>query len=831
MIAAFAAALVQATPACAAAVAAADSAWIDWRRGDPAAAGPRFARADSLCPALPTAQVGLGFARLHAADPVGAARRFTRAITLDPSSADAWYGLGLAHQRLSRPQQAVAAWQRAIALAPDYRDVEDALLEAGADPRTPLPRPPRPATAVVPARTAGERFEVFARGTWQSFYVQGINLGTALPGRFPSQFPVDDSTYAAWLALMAAARANTVRVYTILPPAFYRAFRAWNAAHPEQPLWLVQGVWAEPPPDDDYDDLAWLVAFRSEMRRVVDVVHGRARIPARSGHAFGRFDADVSDRVLAFLIGREWEPHTLTAYNARAGRRTAYAGRFLTLSTGTSAEAWMAEQCDRLQAYEWGVYHAARPVAYTNWPTLDPMHHPTESTREEERALRRRLGLPPNPRLKEYDNDRESLDATRIRPTAANLGGWFAAFHAYPYYPDFIGLDSAYGAARSSFGRSHYLGYLQDLRRRHAGLPVLIAEYGVPSSRGIAHLDPEGWHHGGHDEASQAAVDARLTREIREAGLAGGIVFAWLDEWFKHNWVVLDLEQPAERNRLWHNVEDAEQHYGLLGQYAGSPDRPEPGGDPAPWRSLPHVERIGLVTLRAGADEAYLYLALAGAGERVVVGLDTYRPDRGQFRLPGVAQAADIGLEYALVVDGARARLLVNPDDNPFLVPRPGLGPTGLDRLYHFGATADARRTDGLWDSLWVTTNRFRIARDGRTFAARGYDRGRLRRARSAETSLADWWTDTAAGILEVRLPWTLLNVTDPSSRTVLTGIRSPDRFTVAQTDGVRFALLAADAAAWSPGGPTFAWPTWEQPRWHERLKPVYYALREVWEQ
>src|SRR5205807_8415233 len=196
-------------------------------------------------------------------------------------------------------------------------------------------------------------------------------------------------------------------------------------------------------------------------------------------------------------------------------------------------------------------------------------------------------GLSTRTRLKEYDNDGESLDAMLVRTTAADSAGYFAAYHAYPYYPDFIGLDSSYGAARSAEGPSHYFGYLLALRRHHAGRPLLIAEYGVPSSRGDAHLQPEGLDHGGHDEAAMARSDVRLTREIREAGLAGGVLFAWLDEWFKHNWVAIDLEMPRERTRIWHNVMDPEQHYGLVGLYAGDSTRPEPGGDPASWRALP----------------------------------------------------------------------------------------------------------------------------------------------------------------------------------------------------------------------------------------------------
>ena len=759
--------------------AAADSGWTAYRRGALEEATRFFARAAAACPGHSGAMVGLGFVALRNNDPAAAQARFDGALAADSNNADAWYGRGLARRRRGDLPGALAAWRRALRIAPDYHDAADALLAAGVDSGVPRPPFTRSPVALVPARTSGERFEIRQEGAWRSFYVKGINLGAALPGKFPAEFPTGDSTYARWLELMAAAHANVVRVYTILPPAFYRALAAWNAAHPDRALWLVHGVWAEPPPRDDYDHPAWKQAFRHEMRRVVDVVHGRGVIAARPGHAFGRYDADVSTHVLAFIIGREWEPFTIKHYNRRRARHTTYAGRFLAVDRGTPADAWMAEQCDYLQTYEWDNYHAARPIAYTNWPTLDPLRHATEPTREEELQIRRRQGLATRTRLKEYDNDGDGLDAMLVRPTAANPAGYFAAFHAYPYYPDFIGLDSAYGTARSSAGASHYSGYLLDLKRHHRGRPVLIAEYGVPSSRGLAHLDADGLHHGGHDEAGMAAVDARLTREIREAGLAGGILFAWLDEWFKHNWVVIDLALPAERTRLWHNVQNAEQHYGLLGQYAGDADRPVPGGDAARWRggALPLSYGNDSLRLRVGWDPAYLYLAIedpragaagAAGAARYRIGIDTYRTDRGQFLLPDDLGPSSIGVEFVVVVnDTTDAQLLVARSYNPYLGPRPGMQPTDLDPFYHDAATVDRRQVDGAFDSLFVTTNRFRVARDGRRFAARGVNRGRLQYGRAATASNADWFLDRSEGMLEVRLPWNLLNVTDPSSRTV----------------------------------------------------------------
>ena len=817
--------------------------WEAYRRGAVPEAAAHFAAADSLCSGDHAARVGLGFVQLRMGEAAAAAERFAGAVTSDSGDADAWYGLGLARARLGQRAAAVAAWRRTLRIAPAYADAEQQILALGIDSGLALPPVRRPDSAVVPVRTAGDGFEI-RDGDWRPLYVKGVNLGAALPGHFPSEFPTDDSTYARWLELIAGAHANAIRLYTILPPAFYRSLKAWNDAHPDRALWLLHGVWTELPPRDDYDAAAWKAAFRAEMRRVVDLVHGQALIAARAGHAFGRYDSDVSDHVLAFIIGREWEPFSIRAYNQRRRDRTRFAGRFLTVPRGTPADVWMAEQSDYLMAYEWDRYHAQRPIAYTNWPTLDPLSHVTEPTREEERRLRRRHGFPPNPRLKEYDNDGESLDAMVVRTTPANLAGYFASYHAYPYYPDFIDLDSSYGAARAPEGAgapSHYLGYLRALKQHHAGRPLLIAEYGVPSSRGVSHRQSGGMDHGGHGEREMADIDARLTREVRAAGAAGGVLFAWLDEWFKHTWVTIDLEVPAERTRLWHNMEDAEQNYGLLGEYAGPADAtPEPRGDPAEWRALPVLAQSDSLALRVGADPSYLYLALAGGpgfdAVSYAVGIDTYRRDRGQFRLLGVAEPGATGSEFALILrDTTDAQLMVAPWYNPYLGPRKGMGPTSLDLFYNEAATVDIARRDGAFDSLFVTTNRWRIGRDGRTYPARGVNRGRLRYGGAEESTLADWYVDRAAGLVEVRIAWGLLNVTDPSSRRVMVRYRRDENaFETAVTDGFRFDVVALDRASGDVAARlrperTYTWPTWEVPTWHERLKPAYAAMRDVW--
>src|SRR5262249_49798889 len=127
----------------------------------------------------------------------------------------------------------------------------------------------------VDARTGTRIFEVPASAGWSPFWIKGLNIGAALPGKHPSEFPPDDGTYDEWFRLAAEMGANTLRVYTIHPPHFYRALAQWNAANPARPLWLIHGVWTELPPgklEEQYDDPTWRDEFRAEARRVVDLL-------------------------------------------------------------------------------------------------------------------------------------------------------------------------------------------------------------------------------------------------------------------------------------------------------------------------------------------------------------------------------------------------------------------------------------------------------------------------------------------------------------------------------------------------------------------------------
>ncbi|HEY9015173.1 MAG TPA: hypothetical protein VIM84_08945, partial [Gemmatimonadales bacterium] len=308
--------------------------------------------------------------------------------------------------------------------------------------------------------------------------------------------------------------------------------------------------------------------------------------------------------------------------------------------------------------------------------------------------------------------------------------------------------------------------------------------------------------------------------------------------------------------RQWHNVMDAEQHYGILGQYSGTAaTTPSLGGSPARWRALPMVQggsSGGSVRgLRLGFDESFLYAAVELAPGRlgwdtvgVQIAVDTYQPGTGQHQLPRTLIQSDIGFEFLIdLISPAEGSLRVTPEYNRHASE---LDPASGDDFGRFARrpVASRNRLDGRFDTMYVITNRARFGRDGTFYRAGRYDRGGLRFGTQAGSTLSDWYIDETAGLLEVRIPWDLLNVTDPSTRTLLWDLHTEGAYgTVKAGDfhlgvvlyrkdrpTVLDAIPAVNKGRWvAQAFVPWRWQGWSEPRHHGAPKPVYDSLRLLW--
>ncbi len=675
------------------------------------------------------------------------------------------------------------------------------------------------------------------KSTWKPIFLKGFNLGAALPGCFPSEFRATEEQYFQWLKMMADLGANSVRVYTILPPVFYEAVARYNFAHADKPVYLIQGVWADIIEEGSYGDSAYVASFHNEIRNVIDIVHGNAAIEPRPGHASGEYTANVSGYTIAIMLGREWEPQTVASMRERFPERNSYEGAFFSAPKGEAMKCWIAEALDFTAKYETYNYQSQRALSFVNWLPLDPMYHDSEWIEWDE--------------VREFDNDLETINPCVINSTPLFKAGYFASYHAYPYYPDFVFNDEAYRAARCGHGSCTYYGYLQDLVDSHKALPVVIAEFGIPSSRSAAHFQPQGMHQGGHSESAQGAINAHMIRDIHQSGCTGALLFAWIDEWFKHNWLVMDFELPQERNKLWHNLEDPEQNFGTLAMESravvidgemsdwenGDLIAHDPAGDAA--GGVPDF-----TAFYAQSDATCLYLKL-DFSEAVSLsdweyltlwlGIDTYDEKLGDRAFPGKLLQAPSGMEFMVEIRG--------PGKSGILVDEPYSVYTDYFRSKIPGYASQAN-DNGAYIEQKLLANRKRETLLGESVPEVLLNRSGLVWGSAAPggedyTSLADICPGAEGKSIELRLPWALLNVTDPSSKSVLADRPETPGIDIERTSGFRFYLAAVNNGAVNPRiidtfpdglrKPLFySWDAWETPEYTSRLKAGAELVREA---
>jgi hypothetical protein len=657
----------------------------------------------------------------------------------------------------------------------------------------------------MPFTVAGNHIARFSDGEYKSMILKGINLGSSPPGYFPGEiaYAITPGTYERWIKRIAEAGFNTIRVYTLHPPVFYEKLAEYNQRHQEKPLLLFQGIWLEEVEDGSdpqaYDLVRRRNAFSAEISEVIDCINGNADIAFRYGKSYGIYRTDVSQWTAGYIIGREVAPQEIDSTNKFHPGTASYSGTRFSISGGTAAEAFITEMLDRVVVFEQNEYSVSRPVSFSSWPTLDPLEHPTEIFTDEDVA---------------------SFDITRI--TRNGGPGLFASYHAYPYYPNFISQQPSYLGFSDSQGPNSYLGYLTAMKDHYASMPLVIAEFGVPSSWGSAHQSYSSMHHGGYSERQQGEKNMRMMHNMLDAGCAGGFMFAWMDEWFKRTWIVLYQEaygigagpETIPTRQLWHNETSPEQCFGLLAfeQKEVAPFVPYNTDQPAGPVS----------SVRATHDEGFLYLEITAAADLVptdefMVAFDTYLGNAGESILPGGAalgNRAEFLLTFTLEDDTALHHVTQAYDLNGLTV-RFNLTEPDVQK---YRSTA----TDG---EPW---NVMRWTNDGFELTYQDIGKVPLEHAASftGGNRAAVVWNGRK---INIRLPWTMLHFFDPTQMSVNDGAVSYDggynfEIITAQSDGIAVSV-------WHNGTVTnstnrYSWPKWlTVPQTVEREKASLHVI------
>lgn len=615
---------------------------------------------------------------------------------------------------------------------------------------------------VVPFSTDTNQLTIWNGKSYTPFFIKGVNLGIAKPGTYPGELQATRQQYQRWFSDIKAAGFNCIRIYTLHFPHFYEELRTFNLNNKQHPLYFFQGTWLNEEMTGYKNDLYFVAdTFRVEIEENVDCVHGHRVINQRFGKAYGTYTADVSEWNLGYIIGREVYPEEVLVTNNNHPGDTEFAGKHFAITAGSPTECWWTKNIDHLVEYERTNYNTERPVSVSSWPTLDPIKHLQEPNRLE---------------------DTVSVDLSKVRIIDAPAG-FFISYHAYPYYPDFIGKDTEYQKFSDNYGPNSYLGYLTDLKKHYTKYPLIIAEYGVPSSWGVAHYTSSGMNHGGFDELGQGETDIRLLNTIKTAKAGGGIVFSWIDEWFKKTWITDPIDFL---NRiLWHNITSAEQNFGLQ-KFDKSPSLKT-------WKTFTATDDITQLKADANYDffemEIDLKATMDVLGE-CWIGFDTYDATLGESILPSGQSVLPFRSEFALHITQHSAELYVTQAYDLF-------------GIWHKMTTAQQKFQSTLsngapWQLVRWKNN---SAQSDVQFI------GNLKVNRSFQPAASTDAVTIYDNKIHIRLPWSLLQVVDPSQLQVFHDNKATADPETRTTDGIAVSIQYKNKLYQSDT--RFIWPAW----------------------
>lgn len=640
-------------------------------------------------------------------------------------------------------------------------------------------------------------------------YIKGVNMGLTEAQTSLDNSNISYDTFMNWFEEIKDMNANTVRVFSIMNPNFYKALYDFNKKNSSSPLYLIQGIWFSEDlmyqlTDALESDEIIISAFKKACKETVDIIHGNSSDTVYGEFSPAIYDKDVSKYTVGYILGLEYPADFVIETNASHPDKANYNGKYLETKSGsTPFEAFLANVGDYLVDCETSAYNSQTPVAFLNWQVLDTITHTNEPYKEE--------------------NDAVSVNTENITAKSNYYPGLFAAVDVYPYYPEFMNYEEKYTSYTDEKGeKDNHRAYLNDLKTQYS-VPLLIAEYGLSTSRGKAHLGLNGYDQGGLNEDEQAKLVSKMTNDIALEGCAGGLVFEWADEWFKSTWNI-NMYYPDDPTKRTQNLSSAEQSYGIL-WYDTSTSYPD--GDLSEWKNAYKVND----NLKVMYDANYMHLLLT-----LPDGFDT---SKDTFFVPistngtGSKFSKKYNLKFS---DNADFLLVFNGKDNTRI-----LCDKAQDVFHYkfgvirkvFGTSQSKayKQNTGEYDKInTFVSNEIIVPSTNERIEPRYYEGGLLKFGNanpdsSDYDSSADFYYN--GNTVEIRIAWYLLNVMNPTTKACINTPFKGDEITYSNFGAIKIGSGTEGKIKLNDAKFTGV----KNVKLTQRLKKVYYSLQDLYPQ
>lgn len=650
----------------------------------------------------------------------------------------------------------------------------------------------------------------------QELVLRGINIDSSIPGYFNTDYKVDYDTWMRWFGQIQEMGVNTIRNYTVYDDSFYNAFYDYNKDN-SKPLFLIQGIQVKDYANNNRNDAYandFYNSLLNDSKVAVDVIHGRRNIPASSSTGTGIYRRDISDWVIGFIVGNEWNAATIE-YTNNGKYSNDYSGKyFMTTEDASAFEALLASVMDKMLEYEVNKYNELRLITFANDPLSDPFEYD------------KYYGL----QLGKFTQ----IDPEHIK-TKSNYYGFYASYALTPFNNDFKEYFSEEQKEilkdiLPELGDNDYVGGYAKLLSKYHTMPVIISSFECSTARGVADQDKR------YNEAEQGEVLVEAYNHIMDVGCAGGFICAWQDSWNRKSWNT-SYAIETYGNEDWQDVQTVAQHRGILAFESGKEAVCVVDGDAKEWtevKELVSAEDNDGYSMKVNSDAKYLYLLVEGKNIRneLDIVFDT-TPKSGSKNAAGVNPVFDRDVDFLLKINGAyNSKMYVQErydslrqnylekitGENPFekypeantdvFVPIRMI--IANKKIAQDGMSDEEIEKMSLYDT--VETGVFRI--------------GNANPESKYFDSLADFCYGT--DLVEIRVPWALLNFSDPSQRKIHDDYYKNFGREDIEIDSIYVGVGSTKTSyiklkEWQL-------QDWEKVEYRERLKQSYEFIKNSWE-
>lgn len=379
-------------------------------------------------------------------------------------------------------------------------------------------------------KTNGNKIEVYNDESWMPITIKSVTLDYF----FPNIDVPDEEYFYNQIEMIADMQANTIKLNDLFPPTFYDSLLKYNTTHNE-PLYLIQSVKMDTTSLNENPDpfkLDNLVPYNNKISTYISAIHGDVTIPTREDNARiygGKYTSDVSKYTLSYILGADWNPEIINSTNANRLDKEDVNSIFFETIDARPFEVFIANFLEHTVGYERDKYKFNTPISLLNSPKTDTIDQAYNSDPMDNLA---------------------SINPSVIKPKKDV--SFFVSYELFPYEPDFLNLNPKYTKFIDHRGNTNnYAGYLNDLIPTHE-VPVFISEFGIPSSRGISKISTSNKNKGKNSEKDQGEIISSMFEDIVYQGAIGGSINSWQDNWSKNN------------NISWLDRQNPDSNFGLI---------------------------------------------------------------------------------------------------------------------------------------------------------------------------------------------------------------------------------------------------------------------------